>query len=118
MANLVITIKKETADQIWLNFEPGVLIQYNMMDEIQNIIKPHRNFITSLPGFQSSKASYPDDTTMVITHSFDTIENANNANLQLSPPYNNNQIVINYVELTAKLKEKLGLNYTWDFKVE
>lgn len=73
MATLVLTITRDSVDVPW-KFA-------NELTEEEKIshVYPYREYIISLPGFIETTLTNPDELTTVVTHTFDTEENARSA---------------------------------------
>jgi len=119
MAKYISNIKKDSPDEPWLKLND---INYTSKiftkDEVDNIIIPHRDFVHSLPGFQSSNVSIIDSVTMEIVTEFDTLDNANNALQLLTPPYTEDSIQDKLHQLVTKKRNDLNVNYTITSRVE
>ena len=87
MSNVVITITKSSINEPWLILTKDFIKENFNADEINNIIIPYTNFKEHLPGFLATNITYPNELTMVIKHSFDTLDNATNALSFFKPPY-------------------------------
>jgi len=119
MAKYIRTVTKSTPEQIWLNLsDPNILLKYFTTNEVEDIITPYKNFVQSLPGYQSSVKNVINPLTMEIVTLFDTIENANNALTQLSRPFTPGTIQDKQFELVKSKKQELDLNYTVTHRVE
>lgn len=118
MSNIVIKITKDSIDEPWVTLTSDFIKENFSADEITNVIIPYKNFMKQLSGFQNTTVVYPDSLTMIITHSFDTLENANNALPQFKPPYEAGSLVDKMRILLNDIRSKLGVHYTWDFSVE
>jgi hypothetical protein len=114
MATLTITITKGAESQPWIRFNsPTDVSSMFTQDEINSILIPNRDYIRNLPGWQNSTVSDINVLTMMIIHTFDTIENANSA-LQLlespapgTPPYTMRQFI-------NEKKTQLGVTYNYN----
>jgi hypothetical protein len=118
MPNVVIKITKGSADEPWIILTTDFIKENFSADEISNTIIPYTNFRKQLPGFQETSVTYPDSLTMLITHSFDTVEHATAALTYFEPPYETGSLADNMRLLLENLRNKLGVTYTWDFSVE
>lgn len=119
MAKYIYTITKGSPDEIWMIMNNADFLATSFSDtEIIEILKPYRNFVHSLPGFQSSDVSIVDSVTMEVITIFDTLENANNAMKQMSPPFVPNSVQDKNQNLLITKRKEWGLNYTYTIRVE
>jgi hypothetical protein len=119
MANYILTLKKSSADQVWLKMNDKKFLESNFTaSEVTDILTPYKNFVESLPGYQSSNTNIIDSVTMEIITTFDTIENANNALTQLTPPFTSDSIQDKQHQLITSKRQELGVTYTISNRVE
>jgi len=119
MAKYIYTITKGSPDEIWMTMDNEDFLATNFSQtEMIEILKPYRNFIHTLPGFQSTTTNIIDSVNMEVITVFDTLDNANNAMKQMAPPFEPNSIQDkNQLLLIIKRKE-LGVNYTYAIRIE
>jgi len=119
MAKYIYTITKGSPDEIWMNMSDLDFLKNNFtQEEINNVLMRYKNFVSSLPGYQSSSVNTISDVSKEFITTFDTLDNANNAYQQLVRPYANNSIQEIMQTLMIRKREELNLNYTITFKVE
>lgn len=110
MAQIVVTTKRTDSTQPWFEVTPEIIA--SLTPDEANTLTVVNNTIQSLPGFQGSTKQIVDDYTMIITTTFDTIENAQNADLLFNPPPANT--VFHDREVIMKtLRENANVNYTY-----
>jgi hypothetical protein len=119
MANYTYTITKGSLDQIWMTLNNAEFLTNNFTTiELNEILKPYRNFVHSLPGFQSTTATIVDSVTMEVTTVFDTLDHATNAMTQLTPPFEQDSIQDKLQKLLISKRQELGVTYTFTNRVE
>jgi len=119
MAKYIYTIKKGSPDEPWMKLnDNNYIIKIFTKDEIEFVMIPYRDFVHSLPGFQSSYTSIIDSVTMEIVTEFNTLDNANNALQLLAPPFTTDSIQDKLHQLVTKKRNDLNVNYTITNRVE
>jgi hypothetical protein len=105
MSNLIVTLTNPSPEvnNNWIVAHTPYDEEFCTPDEILNTVIHFRNYVMTLPGYQNLTVT-PNANSLIINYTFDTIENANNANVELySDSETQNNIVIN--------SQKLILNY-------
>lgn len=117
MARIIITITKASPDQKWLILNSRQQLFDNFSKEdIANILIPYRDHVKAWPGLLSTNNNILSDTVMEVVHTFDTLENAQNAyNDSMSTDVNS--IIVKHKELMIKKQQELGLEYTYNVTV-
>ena len=110
MAQLVITAKREDNSQPWLEITDSVLstLPANQI----SVLETSKSTLSSVPGYQTTSIDFPDDLTMVITHTFDTTSNAQNSELLFTQSPENT--IFNEREIILQaLRQQANVNYTF-----
>jgi len=110
MAQLIITASRTDNSQPWFTLTSNLL---SMLTSDQlSVLQSTDSNMQSVPGYQTTSMSYPDDLTMTITHTFDTIENAQNAHILFtqSPA---NTFFHERDSIIRTLRQYANVNYTY-----
>lgn len=117
-ANVVITITKNLPEESWIILTKTFIKNNFTIEEINDIIIPYQSSIKNLTGWQNTEILYPNDITMIIKHTFDSLINANNALSYFQPPFESDSLQEKMRLLLLNTRNKLGINYTWNHLVE
>ena len=117
MAKLVVITRKQLWED-WIISPPdyGVTPPFTQ-EEYDTIIVPYANYIRSLPGINFDAIDVrKNETTLSVIRLFDTLENAQHAEVELcSAP--TNMAVLKMMKLMRDKQEAAGYRYTYECKV-
>lgn len=119
MSTLTVTWTNETPtiNSQWIVVQSPYAEDICTIEEMNNIIIPSRIYISNLPGYQSVEVT-SSGTNLFITYSFDTIENANSANVQLygNEPTKNTQVISSQT-LISNYRKSFNVVYKRDINI-
>jgi len=117
MAQIIITITRDDPTKEWLRVNtPELQAIYFTQTEIDEIIEPYKVLLASMPGFVQIRTKFPDENTMTLNYTFDTLEHAQTARSELSTT-DPETLPGKHKKLFTDLRNKLGLNYTFEYAV-
>lgn len=113
MSNLIVTLTNPSPNvsNTWLVSHAPYAEEFCTQEEILSNVIHFRNYVMMLPGYQDLNITQ-NANNLTINYTFDTIENANNANVELYSDSNTqNSIVIASQQLVLNYRKAANTFY-------